>query len=46
MQLASILGENNVKIVPDVAVTGDGTGGLANAMIARLMASGATKESR
>ena len=46
MQLASILGENNVKLVPDVAVTGDGTGGLANAMIARLMASGATKESR
>ncbi|HXD18177.1 MAG TPA: SPFH domain-containing protein [Vicinamibacterales bacterium] len=46
MQLASILGENNVKLVPDVAVSGDGSGGLANAMIARLMASGATKESR
>ncbi|HEY3157327.1 MAG TPA: SPFH domain-containing protein [Vicinamibacterales bacterium] len=46
MQLASILGENNVKLVPDVAVSGDGAGGLANVMIARLIASGATKESR
>ena len=46
MQLASILGENNVKLVPDVAVSGDGAGGLANVMIARLIASGTTKESR
>jgi uncharacterized membrane protein YqiK len=38
MQLALILGENKVKLVPDVAVSGDGSGGLANAMIARLMA--------
>jgi uncharacterized membrane protein YqiK len=45
MQMASILGENHVKLVPDVAVSGDGTGGLANVMIARLIASGATKES-
>ncbi len=46
MQLALILGENNVKLVPDVAVSGDGSSGLANAMIARLMAAGATQESR
>jgi len=37
MQMALILGENKVKLVPDVAVSGDGSGGLANAMIARLM---------
>jgi uncharacterized membrane protein YqiK len=42
MQLALILGENHVKLVPDVAVTGEGAGGgLANAMIAKLMAEGA-----
>ena len=42
MQLALILGENHVKLVPDVAVSGEGTGGgLANAMIAKLMAEGA-----
>jgi len=42
MQLAMILGENNVKLVPDVAVSGDGGtgGGLANAMIAKLLANG------
>jgi len=38
MQMAAILGENGVKLVPDIAVTGDGSGGLVNAMIARLMA--------
>jgi uncharacterized membrane protein YqiK len=37
MQLALILGENKVKLVPDVAVSGDGGGGLANAMIAKLI---------
>jgi uncharacterized membrane protein YqiK len=37
MQLASILGENKVKLVPDIAVGGDGAGGLATAMVARLM---------
>src|SRR5262249_7257081 len=40
MQLAAILGENKVKLVPDVAVTGDGSTGLVNAMIARLVAAG------
>jgi uncharacterized membrane protein YqiK len=37
MQLASILGENRVKLVPDIAVSGDGAGGLVNAMIARML---------
>jgi uncharacterized membrane protein YqiK len=37
MQMASILGENKVKLVPDIAVSGDGTSGLATAMVARLM---------
>jgi uncharacterized membrane protein YqiK len=39
MQLASILGENKVKLVPDIAVSGDGAGGLATAMVARLISS-------
>ena len=39
MQLALILGEHQVKLVPDIAVSGDG-GGLANAMIARMMSQG------
>ena len=38
MQLASILGENSVKLVPDIAVSGDGSGGLVNAMIAKMLA--------
>jgi uncharacterized membrane protein YqiK len=38
IQLASILGENRVKLVPDIAVSGEGAGsGLANAMIAKLI---------
>jgi uncharacterized membrane protein YqiK len=37
IQLASILGENKVKLVPEIAVSGDGASGLANAMIAKLM---------
>ena len=37
MQMASILGENRVKLVPDIAVSGDGAGGLVNAMIARML---------
>ncbi|HEY7498605.1 MAG TPA: SPFH domain-containing protein [Vicinamibacterales bacterium] len=39
IQLATILGENHVKLVPEIAVTGDGGGGLVNAMIARMLAS-------
>ena len=46
MQLAAILGENHVKLVPDVAVTGDGSGGLVNAMMARMIASGGSPDSR
>jgi uncharacterized membrane protein YqiK len=38
MQLASILGENKVKLVPDIAVSGDGGNGLVTAMIARMLA--------
>jgi len=38
MQLASILGENKVKLVPDIAVSGsDGGNGLVTAMIARML---------
>ena len=44
IQLAAILGEHKVKLVPDIAVSGDGSGGLANAMMARLIAAGGTIE--
>jgi regulator of protease activity HflC (stomatin/prohibitin superfamily) len=39
MRFAGILGENQVKLVPDLAASGDGQGSaaLATAMIARLM---------
>jgi len=40
IQLATILGEHNVKLVPEIAVSGDGGGGLVNAMIARMLANG------
>ena len=43
MQMAAILGENKVRLVPDIAVSGDG-GGLVNAMLARMMAAGGTLE--
>jgi uncharacterized membrane protein YqiK len=41
MQLAAVLGENHVKLVPDIAVGGNGANGfsgLAEAMIAKLLA--------
>lgn len=38
IQLATILGENHVKLVPEIAVSGDGAGGLVNAMIGRMLA--------
>jgi uncharacterized membrane protein YqiK len=44
MQMASILGENHVKLVPDIAVSGDGAGGLVNAMIARMLSAGASEQ--
>jgi uncharacterized membrane protein YqiK len=37
MQLASILGENKVKLVPDISVSGEGGNGLITAMIARML---------
>jgi len=37
MQMASILGENKVKLVPDIAVSSDGTGSLAAAMVAKMI---------
>ena len=40
IQLATILGEHHVKLVPDIAVGGESGGGLANAMIARMLAGG------
>jgi uncharacterized membrane protein YqiK len=40
MQMATILGENHVKLVPEIAVSGDGGGGLVNAMIARMLRPG------
>jgi uncharacterized membrane protein YqiK len=40
VQLASILGEHGVKLVPDIAVGGSSDGnGLANAMVAKLLRS-------
>jgi len=45
MQLATILGEHHVKLVPEIAVGGDGAGGLASAMIARML-SGQTEARR
>ena len=38
MQLATILGEHHVKLVPEIAVSGDGSGGLVNAMVAKMLA--------
>jgi uncharacterized membrane protein YqiK len=37
MQLATILGENHVKLVPDVALGKGGNGGLADALVARML---------
>jgi uncharacterized membrane protein YqiK len=46
IQLASILGENRVKLVPDIAVSGEGAGsGLANAMIAKLISENGSRSS-
>jgi uncharacterized membrane protein YqiK len=43
IQLATILGEHNVKLVPEIAVSGDGGGGLVNAMIAKMLAGNGQK---
>ena len=36
--MASILGENRVKLVPDIAVSGEGTTRLADVLIGRMLA--------
>jgi uncharacterized membrane protein YqiK len=41
MQIATILGEHNVKVVPEIAVSGDGSSGMANVMLAKLVAASA-----
>jgi hypothetical protein len=38
MQIATILGEHNVKVVPEIAVSRDGSSGMANVMLARIVA--------
>jgi len=37
MQIATILGEHHVKVVPEIAVSGDGSSGMANVMLAKLV---------
>jgi len=45
LQIAATLGEHNVKLVPDIAVTGDGAGGaMANVMLAKLVAAADEKK--
>jgi len=44
MQIATILGEHHVKVVPEIAVSGDGSSGMANVMLAKLVA--ASNETR
>jgi len=39
VQVATILGEHKVKVVPDIAVGGESASGLASVMMARLIAS-------
>lgn len=49
MQLASVLGENHVKLVPDIAVTGGGadagtsTSRLADVLVGKMLAAGLAK---
>jgi uncharacterized membrane protein YqiK len=40
MQIATIIGERNIKIVPEIAVSGGGGNGLGEALMARLLAGG------
>ena len=43
MQIAGLFAEHQVRLVPDIAVSGDGAGnGLATAMLGRLLATGRT----
>jgi uncharacterized membrane protein YqiK len=48
MQLATVLGENHVKLVPEIAVTGGGDGGtstsrLADVLVGKMLAVGLSK---
>jgi uncharacterized membrane protein YqiK len=51
MQLATVLGENHVKLVPEIAVTGSGTDAgtstsrLADVLVGKMLAAGLTKSS-
>ena len=38
LQLAIALGEHHVKLVPDIAVGGDGQNGLASVLVGRMLA--------
>ena len=40
MQIATIIGERNIKIVPEIAVSGGGGNGLGEALMARMLAGG------
>jgi len=44
LQLMQIVGDQKVKVVPDVAVSGSGGGGLAEGLMALLMRAEAKKE--
>ena len=44
MQIATILGEHHVKLVPDIAVSGDGASGMANVMLAKLVSAANDKK--
>ena len=44
MQLAAILGEHRVKLVPDIAVGGDGAGRLVDVMIAKMLGGPASEQ--
>jgi uncharacterized membrane protein YqiK len=46
MQIATILGEHNVKVVPEIAVSGDGSSGMANVMLAKLVAAASADATR
>jgi uncharacterized membrane protein YqiK len=50
MQLATVLGENHVKLVPEIAVNGGGEGAggatrLADVLIGKMLAAGLTRAS-
>jgi len=44
IQIATIVGENKVKVVPDIAVSGDGSSGLVNVMLGRMLANATSNE--